>query len=272
MTNNETSGYVPEHTFVVMAYGNSPFLPECLDSLLCQTVRGEICIATSTPSGYLSEKAMRAGATLFVTGSGKGIAHDWNFALRQAKTKYVTLAHQDDFYAPTYLEKCLAVTKQHPSALICFTDYSELVGSSVRTDSLLLAVKRYLLRFFMPFGRIKSQFWKKRMLSIGCPIAAPSVLYHLENLGDFQFSPEYTVNMDWDAWSRMAMLNGDFLFVPEKLMQHRIHPDSATTRGLETMRRQEEDERIYRRFWPPFIARIMTCLYSASYRSNKITK
>jgi hypothetical protein len=71
MTNNETSGYVPEHTFVVMAYGNSPFLPECLDSLLCQTVRGEICIATSTPSGYLSEQAMRAGATLFVTGSGE---------------------------------------------------------------------------------------------------------------------------------------------------------------------------------------------------------
>ncbi|MFM7399730.1 MAG: glycosyltransferase family 2 protein, partial [Bacteroidota bacterium] len=201
-----------EHTFVVMAYGNSPFLPECLDSLLCQTVRGEICIATSTPSGYLSEQAMRAGATLFVTGSGKGIAHDWNFALRQARTRYVTLAHQDDLYSPTYAERCLNAMRPYPDALICFTDYTELAGGVIRTDSLLLFIKRCMLHFFMPFRRLRSQFWKTRLLSLGCPIAAPGVFYKLENLGDFQFSPSFSLNMDWDAWSRIALLDGYFFF------------------------------------------------------------
>ena len=270
MTNDTTPGQTPEHTFVVMAYGDSPYLPECLDSLLHQTLPGEICIATSTPSDYLQEQANRIGAKLFVTEAGKGIAHDWNFALRQATTSYVTLAHQDDLYSPTYVERCLDAMRAYPEALICFTDYSELAGGEIRTDSLLLFVKRCMLRLFMPFRRLRSPFWKTRLLSLGCPIAAPSVLYQRENLGDFQFSSAFTVNMDWDAWSRIALLDGYFFFIPEKLMLHRIHPDSATTRGIAAMRRQEEDARMYRRFWPAPVARVLMYFYSMSYRSNKI--
>lgn len=270
MTNDATPGQAPEHTFVVMAYGDSPYLPECLDSLLRQTLPGEICIATSTPSDYLQEQANRIGAKLFVTEAGKGIAHDWNFALRQAKTSYVTLAHQDDLYSPTYVERCLDAMRPYPEALICFTDYKELAGGEIRTDSLLLFIKRCMLHLFMPFRRSKSRFWKTRLLSLGCPIAAPSVLYQRENLGDFQFSSAFTVNMDWDAWSRIALLDGYFFFIPEKLMLHRIHPDSATTRGIAAMRRQEEDARMYRRFWPAPVARVLMYLYSMSYRSNKI--
>jgi hypothetical protein len=269
MTNDPT--VAPEHTFVVMAHGDSPYLPECLDTLLCQTVPSAICIATSTPSDYLRAQARRIGAPLVETESGRGIAHDWNFALRQAKTKYVTLAHQDDRYAPAYVARCLDAVKSYPDTLLCFTDYTELVGPLERTDSLLLAVKRWILRFFMPFRRLKSSFWKTRLLSLGCPIAAPSVFYQINNLGDFQFSPDFSVNMDWDAWSRIALLDGYFIFVPQKLMQHRIHPDSATTLGIAAMRRQEEDARMFRRFWPAVVARVLTRCYAMSYRSNKIS-
>ena len=129
MRNDPTAANGSEHTFVVMAYGDSPFLPECLDALLRQSVPSAICIATSTPSDYLRHQARRIGAPLYVTESGRGIAHDWNFALRQAKTKYVTLSHQDDLYAPDYTEKCLDKIKRYPNALICFTDYTELVGN-----------------------------------------------------------------------------------------------------------------------------------------------
>lgn len=261
---------VCEHTFVVMAYGNSPYLPECLDALLCQTVPSAICIATSTPSDYLRDQAHRIGAPLYVTESGHGIAHDWNFALQQAKTRYVTLAHQDDWYAPDYTRKCLTAIKKCPNALICFTDYTERIGTLERQNSLLLGVKRGMLHFFMPFHQVKSQFWKIRLLSLGCPIAAPSVCYQLDNLGSFQFSPTFSVNMDWDAWSRIALLKGAFIFVPEKLMQHRIHADSATTQGIAGRRRQEEDERMFRRFWPAAIARLLMRCYALSYRSNNI--
>lgn len=266
MTNEPTSA--PEHTFIVMAYGDSPYLPACLDALARQTVRSALCIATSTPSDYLRAQAARIGAPLVETESGRGIAHDWNFALRLAKTKYVTLAHQDDLYAPAYTAQCLAAIRACPDALICFTDYTELVGETERDNSLLLLVKRGILYFFMPRRRLKSRFWKTKLLSVGCPIAAPSVLYQVDNLGDFQFSADFSVNMDWEAWSRLALANGHFIFVPQKLMQHRIHPDSATTLGIAALRRQEEDERMFRRFWPLVMAQVLMRFYALSYRSN----
>ena len=39
-----------KHTFVVCAYKESPYLEECIKSLLAQTVRSEILITTSTPN------------------------------------------------------------------------------------------------------------------------------------------------------------------------------------------------------------------------------
>ena len=39
-----------EHTFVVCAYGESPYLEKCIDSLEKQTVKSRILIATSTPN------------------------------------------------------------------------------------------------------------------------------------------------------------------------------------------------------------------------------
>ncbi len=138
MRKNSIAAPACEHTFVVMAYGDSP----CLDSLLQQTVPSAICIATSTPSDYLRDQARRIGASLYETEPGRGIAHDWNFALRQAKTKYVTLAHQDDWYAPDYTRKCLAAIKTSPNTLICLTYYTERVGTLERQNCLLLAVKR----------------------------------------------------------------------------------------------------------------------------------
>ncbi len=33
-----------------------------------------------------------------------GIGKDWNNALSFVETSYATIAHQDDYYEPTYLE------------------------------------------------------------------------------------------------------------------------------------------------------------------------
>lgn len=54
------------HTYVVCAYGDSPFLSECLDSLNAQSVSSNISIATSTPSKYIEELATKYNCALYV--------------------------------------------------------------------------------------------------------------------------------------------------------------------------------------------------------------
>ena len=89
------------HAFVICAYGESKYLEECIQSLLCQTIKSRILIATSTPNEFINELGRRYRLEVYINRDGRGIADDWNFAYAQADSKYVTLAHQDDIYEPT---------------------------------------------------------------------------------------------------------------------------------------------------------------------------
>lgn len=263
-----------DHTFVILAHGDSPHLAECLDSLVSQTVGSRMCIATSTPSDYLRSIADRYGMELKTTEAGRGIAHDWNFGLQCADTMYVTLAHQDDIYLPTYTAECLAAASRHPDTLIAFPDYIELIDGRDRSGTLMLRIKKLMLFITMPLtDNVRRVLRKRWVIAFGSPIPAPGVMYHLASLPGFRFSSDFSINMDWDAWARMTQMEGRFVYVNKVLMKHRIHPESATTAGLKLNLRQTEDLRMFRRFWPGFIAAILARLYASSYASNnKIMK
>ena len=50
-----------DHTWALCAYGESPYLEECIRSLERQTVRSRILISTSTPSPWLRDMAEKHG-------------------------------------------------------------------------------------------------------------------------------------------------------------------------------------------------------------------
>ena len=141
------------HSFAVMAYKDSPYLPDCLDSLKDQTVKSEIYITTSTPSSFIDDTAKKYGVKVFVTKPGLGIANDWNFGLAVANTKYVTLAHQDDLYDRRYTELCVNASERFNDTLICFTGYSELLDYGERKNTLMLIAKKVLHFMFMPLQK-----------------------------------------------------------------------------------------------------------------------
>ena len=260
-----------KHSFAVVAYKDSPYLPDCLDSLKDQTVKSEIYITTSTPSLYIDEIGKKYGAKIFVTDPGKGIAHDWNFGISVAKTKYVTLAHQDDLYNSNYAELCIKAAEKFNDTLICFTGYSEIVDDKERSSTFMLTAKKIMNFMFMPLKKnIKSGQWKKFSQSFGTAIPCPSVMYNKETLNDFIFSDKYKVSLDWDAWLRMSEMKGRFVYVPKILSKHRIHKASATTEGIQENVRQQEDFEIFCRIWPKFIAKILTKFYAGSYKSNEV--
>ena len=260
-----------KHSFAVVAYKDSPYLPDCLDSLKDQTVKSEIYITTSTPSLYIDEIGKKYGAKIFVTDPGKGIAHDWNFGISVAKTKYVTLAHQDDLYNSNYAELCIKAAEKFNDTLICFTGYSEIVDDKERSSTFMLTAKKIMNFMFMPLKKnIKSRQWKKFSQSFGTAIPCPSVMYNKETRNDFIFSDKYKVSLDWDAWLRMSEMKGRFVYVPKILSKHRIHKASATTEAIQENVRQQEDFEIFCRIWPKFIAKILTKFYAGSYKSNEV--
>ena len=57
-----------EHTFAICAYGESPYLDECIESVLTQTVPSRVVLCTSTPNKGIQDASEHFGVPLFESG------------------------------------------------------------------------------------------------------------------------------------------------------------------------------------------------------------
>lgn len=257
-----------DHCFVIPAYGDSPHLEACLQSLAAQQHPSRVVIATPTPSAHIAGLAEKYGAELRVNPAGGGIGIDWNFALDHAVAPWVTIAHQDDLYLPGFVARTMQAVAANPDATLAFTGYEEQVGDAVRGDTTLLRIKRALLEGgFMGGSRAASRFAKTNVLRFGCAIACPSVSLNLARTG-LRFREDLRIDLDWAAWLELARAPGAFLYIRETLMLHRVHPDSETTAGIAGGVRAAEDRMMLRKMWPAPIANLIAGTYGIAYRSN----
>ncbi len=256
------------HSFVVPAHGRSPHLEACLASLQAQTLRSPIVVATATPFADLHDVAAAYGARVVINADGGGIGRDWNFALAQASTPWVTLAHQDDVYLPEFASRSMALATASPDVALVLTGYAELLGSSTRSMSAMLLIKRALLELGFLGRRVaRRRGARLRLLRFGCPVPCPSVTVRVD-AGLPLFREDLRVNLDWDAWARLASADASFAYERDVLMLHRIHDASETSAGVREGVRAREDLMMFRRFWPAPVARVLARAYALSYQSG----
>lgn len=260
-----------EVELVVCAYGVSPWLDRCLSSLSPQVGdRVALTIATSTPDERLAGAARAHRARYVVNPRRQGIAADWNFALRCAQARLVTLCHQDDEYAPDFATTMADAFTAAPDVLLAACDHTELDECGERPMSAVLRVKRALIR--RAFGGavvLPGRAVRRRLLAWGNPVSCPGVMIHKALVPDFAFDDSFSSNMDWDAWDRLTALPGSIAYVDRPLVAHRVHAASATTALIADSTRPAEDLRMLKRFWPSPLALLLFQLYRQAYRSNR---
>jgi hypothetical protein len=260
-----------DHSFVIPVYLAAPQLTELIESLRAQTgTRSNILLASSTPSAELAATADRFALPLHINPQRIDIASDWNFALEIAKTGLVTLAHQDDLFAPDYVGRLTSALRRHPAALLAFCDYSEHTALGERPANINLTIKRALRR--LAFGArecIPEAREKVRLLSLGNPICCPSVMFNRTVLGEFRFPSGFKTNLDWMAWLELARRPGGFAYVRECLVSKGVHAGSETTASIANRAREREDRAIFDALWPRPVAAALATLYKFGYRANR---
>lgn len=260
-----------DHTFAICAYGESKYLEDCICSVLNQTVRTNVIMATSTPNDYITGLAKKYNIDLFINEAKSNIASDWNFAYSCANTRLVTITHQDDIYKPKYAETIICEFNKSKRPLIAFTDYSEIREKGIEvSDNKLLRIKRLML-FPLKFRFLwNSRVLRRRILSLGSAICCPSVTFVKENLPNTVFKVRFRSDVDWEAWEKISRLKGAFVYCPEIIMSHRIHDESATTAIIADNDRSKEDFEMFCRFWPKPIAKIIEHFYKNSENQNSL--
>jgi hypothetical protein len=262
-----------DHVFAIPAYGESPYLAGCIDSIIGQSLgTPRILLGTSTPSPYLEKVAADYGLKLRISDVRLDIATDWNFVMAASDSQFVTIAHQDDVYDRGYLTVMREKAARYKRMVIAFSDYQEHTEHKTRAPNVNLRIKRWLCaRAFGGRDAIDLHRDKRRLLNLGNPICCPSVMINRSVVPDFQFRGSWKTNLDWDAWVRLADEPGPYVYAAHKLVSKRVHSDSETSVTIANRIRQSEDRRMFERFWPKPLAALIAAVYAAGYIANKVT-
>lgn len=257
------------HTFVILAYKESPHLEDCIKSILGQTKKSNVIIATTTLNKHIKSLAKKYQLEIKST-AHTNLGGDFDFAVHSADTPLVTVAHQDDIYEETYLEEVFGIYQEHSDSSIIFTDYYEIRGEEKAYTNLNLKIKRFLLFPAECKKSLKTKFMKRQILRFGNSICCPSVTFVVKNCPEDIFKCNLKCNVDWHAWETLSREPGAFTFINKPLMGHRISDDSTTTETINQGVRTKEDYQIFKRFWPTPIAKLLTKFYQKSEKSNQL--
>ena len=252
-------------TIVICAYKECEALETCVQKIIHQSVRSRVLISTSTPNDHIQRIAQKYHIEVRVNPEG-GHVKDYNFALAQVETKLGMIAHQDDYLHSRFVEKSLAGLNRASDPILSFTDYIEMHDGEVdRHASGLVMIKRMLVwPMRVPLVR-RTSFFKRLGQCLGNPITHPTVICVMDRLPEEIFREKYQASMDWDLWERLSRKKGEFVYIPEVLLAHRMSSDNATAKLLESEnKRYPEEYEILSRFWPPLIAKLIMIPYSKS--------
>lgn len=257
------------HTFVVLAYKESPYLEECLKSVTNQEYKSKVVIATTTDNEYIRNLAKKYKVDV-VVGKHTNIGGDFDFAVQTGKTELVTVAHQDDVYNVNYSKRMVDLYLKYPDANILFSDYYEIRKKEKVSNNTNLKIKRIMLFPLRCHKISKLKFVKRWGIRFGNAICCPAVTFVVKNCPKEIFTSDYQCNVDWFAWEKLSKLKRRFIYEKKVLMGHRISLESTTTDIIRNGIRTKEDYSIYCKFWPRWIAKLLTKAYKNSEKSNQL--
>ena len=261
-----------DHTFAVCAYKENPYLESTVQSLLNQSMASSVIISTSTPNAYIETVAQKLDVPMVVNPNPHYAGDDWNYAYDAADTPLVTVAHQDDYYESGFAAAILGAANQYDAdeLQVLFTDYYEIRDGERVDSNMLLAIKRMMNSPFKHAALNGSRFVKKRVLSFGNPVCCPAMTMVKRNLGPSVFDTTLRDSCDYKTLVELAFRGGRFVYVPQRLVGHRIYAGSATSKNLGEGIRQPENVEIMSMLWPPSVARAIARVYALSEKSNRM--
>jgi len=258
------------HTFVVLAYKESPYLEDCLRSVLNQQYKSKVIIATSTPNKYIDNYAKKYNLEVVARPKeqrGRGAASDFDFALSCGGTDLITVVNHDEVYDYNYSSEIVEYYKDHKECSIIFTRYYDIKGNKAIYKSLNFTIKNFLC-WPLKISR-RSVFTKRLFLAFGDPICCPATTFIK---GHFQlpvFESDMKATFDYWAWEKLSKDSYAFGYIKKPLMGHRIHEESITTKTINGNVRAKEEYIILKKFWPAPIAKLISAFYKLSEKSNR---
>ena len=171
------------------------------------------------------------------------MAGNWNFAVSQAKSEFVTLLHDDDLLAPNYVEQMLTLVNQYPNSTAYYCDV-KLINSKGNATWTVADKIKGLLR---PNEHISHLIGDEGLSSLlkGCYIFCPTICYRKSKITEKMFNKKWQMVADLQCYVDLLTSGQLITGVKEKLYCYRRHDANQTSKLTQTMLRFQEEVALY---------------------------
>ena len=235
------------HTFVILAYHENDNLEDCIKSVLNQSVKSNVVIATSTKNDYIIELASQYSLGVMVNDKASNKGSDYNYALNTFNTKLITIAHQDDIYDRNYVKEILNCYNKNNDISIIITDYYLIENSKKIKNNKTMFFKRLLLKPLKHKYCQDKKYFKKLSLKYGKSFCTSSVTFIKDNIEKDPFPTNLTYNNDWEGFLNMIDNSKRFIYLNKKLVGYRQNKEMINKKKI------KEDIKIYKKLWPDWL-------------------
>ncbi len=229
---NDQGNAQPLVTVVIPTADRPRYLEEALRSAVGQSYRNMEILVRDNASGPETGEIVRR----FPDPRIDYVRHEQNIgmtpnvlgAFREAKGKYVTNLHDDDFWQPDFLEKTVAALEANPEAVLAFSDHYIVDQAGAIDPEATNRTTAIFKRARLAPG-IHKPFKKLALIDFSVPLAMASVLRR--DSIDWDDFPNFVSTYDlWLVY--LACRNGDACYyLPERLTSYRVHSASESALG-----------------------------------------
>lgn len=213
----------PAVSVCIASYNHARFLPEMLDSVLAQTIKDfEVVVvddgSTDSSLDILNGYAKQFPQVKVLTHpnkANKGISITTNFAINNARGKYIAFIGSDDIWCSNNLEVLVKILEDNPSLGFCYGKVYEIdVNGNYLADP----------ESGWDITNKKSPILAEIETN---SIPAISILVKKECFDRVGLMDENVVYGDWELWIRL-LAHYDAAFVDKCLGKHRHHEQNTS--------------------------------------------
>ena len=200
-------------SIIMPSYNTAKYISDSIKSIQSQTYRNWELLIVDDCSTDNSIEVIRSfeepRIKLFQNDKNSGAAVSRNFALREAKGKWIAFLDSDDTWVPEKLEKQINFMKDNDYSFT-FTDYRICLNGK-----------------WMPYINIGPNVVNKRKLYNYCYFSTITVMYDREKIGLIQIA-DLKKNNDYAMWLEVIKKSNAYR-LPECLSYYIKHDDSISS-------------------------------------------
>ena len=248
-------------TVYIPIYNPENYLEDAIDSVLIQKASLDIKIVLLYGGGNISISELNeylikySDIPIIDNSEIQGIAHNWNYALKNCETKYFSILHQDDVLEPTYISEMVATLENHSDWSLIYCDNYTIDKEGNRHTHLADSVKR--------FNRSKEISIESVKPLLKFPIIpCPTVMYKTEDAKKIGlFSEVYKNELDWEYWLRTVFMGYKIGYLNSRLYSYRRHGENESKKNEMNLTKYTECQILFEEYYGK---------YSDIYHKNSV--